>query len=123
MVLADSNLLIYATQPDFGELRVWLLENLPSVSIISRVEILGYHKLQPLEKNALIELLDCLEQIYPTPVTYEIAIQLRQQQRLTLGDALIAATCLERGYRLATANLADFTRIDELIVFNPLASR
>lgn len=59
MVLADSNLLIYATQPGSVRLRVWLLDNLPKVSIISRVEILGYHKLQSAERNALLELLDC----------------------------------------------------------------
>lgn len=58
--------------------------------------------------------------MYLTPATYEIAIQLRQRQKLSLGDALIAATCLEQGYRLATANLTDFARIEELEVFNPM---
>lgn len=36
--------------------------------------------------------------------------------------ALIAATCLEQGYRLATANVADFDWIEELKAFNPLAT-
>ena len=44
-----------------------------------------------------MELLNSLELIYLTPASYEIAIQLRQQRKLTLGDALIAATCFERG--------------------------
>lgn len=43
MVLADSNILIYATQPEHAKLRQWLLDTLPKASIISRVEILGYH--------------------------------------------------------------------------------
>jgi len=102
MVLADSNILIYATQPEHAKLRQWLLDTLPKASIISRVEILGYHKLQDAEKAALTELLDNLELVYLTPACYEIAIQLRQRQKLTLGDSLIAATCLERGYALAT---------------------
>jgi hypothetical protein len=46
--------------------------------------------------------------------------KLRQQRKLTLGDALIAATCLERGYTLATCNIGDFAWIEELKVFNPL---
>jgi len=46
MILADSNILIYTTQPEHAKLRQWLLDTLPKVSIISRVEILGYHKLQ-----------------------------------------------------------------------------
>lgn len=48
MVLADSNILIYATQPEHAKLRQWLLDTLPKISIISRVEILGYHKLPSL---------------------------------------------------------------------------
>lgn len=120
MALADSNILIYATQPEHAKLRQWLLDTLPKVSIISRVEILGYHRLQETEQAALTELLDNLELIYLTPACYEIAVQLRQRQKLTLGDALIAATCLERGYTLATANIGDFRWIEELKAFNPL---
>ncbi|MHB1401711.1 MAG: PIN domain-containing protein [Thiobacillus sp.] len=55
MVLADSNILIYATQPEHAKLRQWLLDTLPKASIISRVEILGYHKLQDAEQAALTE--------------------------------------------------------------------
>lgn len=119
-MLVDSNILIYATKPEHVKLRQWLIETLPKASVISKVEILGYHKLNSAEKVALTELLNSLELIYLTPACYEIAIQLRQQRKLTLGDALIAATCLERGYKLATCNTSDFTWIDELQVFNPL---
>lgn len=120
MVLADSNILIYATQPEHQKLREWLLDTLPKVSIISCVEILGYHKLQVDEKAALTELMDSLELIYLTAATYEIAIRLRQQHRLTLGDALISATCIEHGFHLATNNVADFRQIEGLILTNPL---
>ncbi len=120
MILADSNILIYATQPEHSKLRQWLLVTLPKVSIISRVEILGYHKLQEAEQAALTELLDNLELVYLTPACYEIAIELRQRQKLTLGDALIAATCMEKGYALATANIGDFSWVEELKAFNPL---
>ena len=84
------------------------------------MEILGYHKLQPAEKVALTELLNSLDVVYLTPASYEIAFQLRQQQKITLGDSLIAATCLEKGYALATCNIGDFNWIGELKVFNPL---
>ncbi|MFA7243485.1 MAG: type II toxin-antitoxin system VapC family toxin [Sulfuricellaceae bacterium] len=119
-MLVDSNILIYATKPEHAELRHWLVEALPKLSIISKVEILGYHKLHAAEKAALTESLNNLELIYLTPACYEIAIQLRQQRKLTLGDALIAATCLEWGYVLATCNTGDFAWIDELKLFNPL---
>lgn len=120
MVLADSNVLIYATQPQQEKLREWLLDTLPKVSIVSRVEILGYHKLQKIEQATLTELLDNLELIYLAPACYEIAIQLRQQQKITLGDSLIAATCIEHNYTLATASTVDFRWIETLKVFNPM---
>ena len=119
-MLVDSNILIYATKPEYTKLRQWLVDTLPKASVISKVEILGYHKLHTAEKAALTELLNSLELIYLTPASYEIAIQLRQQRKLTLGDSLIAATCFERGYTLATSNVGDFAWIEELKVFNPL---
>jgi hypothetical protein len=119
-MLVDSNILIYATRPEQSRLRQWLTDTLPKASIISKVEILGYHELQIAERIALTELLNSLELIYLTPSSYEIAIQLRQQRKLTLGDSLIAATCLERGYVLATGNTGDFAWIGELKIINPL---
>jgi len=59
--------------------------------------------------------------VYLTPSSYEIAIGLRQQRRLALGDALIAATCLEHSLGLATVNTDDFRWIGELSVVNPLS--
>ncbi len=122
-MLADSNILIYATKPEYPALRKWMIDILPKISVISKVEIPGYHKLHLTEKVALKDLLNSLDLIYLTPSSYEIAIQLRQQRKLTLSDALIAATCLERGYALATCNTGDFTWIDELNVFNPLEAK
>lgn len=122
-MLVDSNILIYASHRDRADLRSWLLDTLPRVSVISRVEILGYHRLQAAEESALEELLDCLELIYPTSATFEIAIRLRQQQRLSLGDAMIAATCIEHGLKLATHNVADFLNIEGLLLIDPVADQ
>ena len=80
----------------------------------------GLPQIAVYRKVALTELLNSLDVVYLTPASYEIAIQLRQQQKITLGDSLIAATCLEKGYALATCNMGDFNWIGELKVFNPL---
>ena len=98
-MLADSNILIYATKPEHHAVRQWLIETLPKVSVISKVEILGYHKLNSDEKLALTDLLSSMELIYLTPSSYEIAIQLRQQRKLTLGDALTLPLALKKGAR------------------------
>lgn len=96
------------------------MDNDPSYSIISRVEVLGFARLQPIEKQAITELLDDLRIIYLNPSCYEIAIILKQQRKMSLGDALIAATCIENNKILATRNVADFEWIENIEVLNPL---
>lgn len=120
MILVDSNLLIYAVQPNYADLRTWLLKTLPKASVISRVEVLGYHKLKTQEQKALENLLNVLETIYPTATTFELAIGLRQRRKMLLGDALIAATCIEHNLILATNNTADFAWVAEITLLNPL---
>lgn len=119
-MLADSNLLIYAIQPQHASLRAWLVETLPAVSIISQVEVLGWHRLSDAERAAFEPLFSTLDILLPTLSTFEIAIGLKQVRRMTLGDALIAATALEHGLTLATRNTADFRHIDGLALLDPM---
>jgi predicted nucleic acid-binding protein len=119
-LLIDSNVIIYAVQAQFCDLRRWIIDNDPQYSIISRVEVLGYAGLQSVERQAITELLDNLEIVYLSPNCYELAIALKQQRKMSLGDALIAATCLEHRKIIATRNIADFNWIDNLEVINPL---
>ena len=46
MTLIDSNLIIYAVQAEYKNLREWSIDNEPSHSIIIRVEVLGFARLQ-----------------------------------------------------------------------------
>ena len=119
-MLIDSNLIIYATQLPYTQLRGWLVDYATHYSAISRLETLGYHRLGDAEKQALMAILENLDILMIEKVTIEIAITLRQQRKMSLGDALIAATCLEYGLPLATANVKDFEWIDGLVIHNPL---
>lgn len=119
-MLIDSNLIIYATQPPYVQLRSWLVNYATHYSTISRLETLGYHRLSEPEKQALIAILDNLDILMISKVTIEIAIALRQQRKMSLGDVLIAATCLEHNLPLATANDKDFEWINGLIIHNPI---
>lgn len=121
-MLIDSNIIIYAAQPQHTALRQWIAQHVPAVSAISYVEVLGYHRLTPAEKQAL-ELFFAAATILPLsqPILEE-AIKLRQQRKMTVGDALIAATCLVHQLTLVTHNTKDFTWIAGLTVFDPLAS-
>ncbi len=46
-------------------------------------------------------------------------IQLRQQHRIKLPDAIIAATALVHGLPLLTRNVADFQRVAGLVIMDP----
>jgi predicted nucleic acid-binding protein len=119
-MLIDSNLIIYAASGIYPNLVNWFLENELSVSAVSMVETLGYHKLKPREKTALDTIFSTLTILYPSPEVFQSAIELRQQRAMSLGDALIAATALNGNLTLATHNTKDFSRIKSLTVLDPV---
>ncbi len=120
MILLDSNLIIYITSGQYPELTNWFLDNTPSVSVVSMVEVLGYHSLKSGEKAELENFFSRLNLIYPVAEEFQRAIELRQKHAMSLGDALIAATALTHALTLATHNTKDFTWIKSLDVFDPL---
>jgi predicted nucleic acid-binding protein len=50
------------------------------------------------------------------------AVRLRQQRKMTLGDALIGATALANGLTLVTRNVPDFDWIEGLRILDPFGS-
>ena len=120
-MLLDSNLFVYAIQPHYAGLRQWCLQQPIYASDITRLEVLGYHNLNELDKRDLTYFFE-ITTVYPiTPLIISSAIQLRQQRRMSLGDAVIAATALEYRQTLATRNIDDFAWVEGLKVVNPLA--
>ena len=120
MILADSNLIIYAASGKYPDLVEWFAENKPVVSAVSLVEVLGYHKLKTEEKEVLENLFAELSVVYPSVEIFLKAIELRQQRNVSVSDALIAATALFHNLILATHNISDFDWVDELDVLDPL---
>lgn len=88
MILADSNLIIYAASGKYPLLLDWFAENQPVASAVSLVETLGYYKLTAQEKEALELLFEELTVLYPTAEVFQMAVDLRQQRSVSLGDAL-----------------------------------
>ncbi len=119
--LLDSNTLIYAARPEltYAALRQWVQRPDVSVSALTQVEVLGFHRLQEDDEIYLRLLLARLpEQPVTTPILQR-AILVRQQFRLKTVDALIAATALVHGLELVTAD-TDFAPVAGLVVVNPL---
>ena len=119
-MLIDSDIIIYAAKPEYTELRQFIARHSPSVSVISYVEVLGYHSLPPDDKAHFGKFFQTSRLL---PISQEIldqAVRLRQQRNILLGDSLIAGTALSYGLTLLTHNTSDFKWIDELTLFDPL---
>lgn len=119
-MILDSNILIYAIQPNYEYLIDWILKELPSVSVVSQIEVLGYHKLSQQQKKQFEVLFNNLTILSINTAISNRAIALKQQQKMSLGDSLIAATALEYNLPLITRNTQDFQWIGALSVINPI---
>lgn len=120
ILLIDSNIIIYASRPEYGSLRSFIREQTPYVSAISKVEVLGYHKLDENERNLLTRF---FEIAFILPVSEEVineATELRRKYNMSLGDALIAATATIWQMALVTRNTKDFKAIQGLEILDPL---
>jgi predicted nucleic acid-binding protein len=118
--LVDSNVLIYAARPGADDLRRSIPWREVAVSVVTRIEVLGYHRLSDPEREALEALFSALEVVPVSDDVAERAIELRRRRRMSLGDSIIAATALVEGIPLVTHNVSDFTGIADLQVEDPL---
>lgn len=88
------------------------------LSVVVRIELLswagGEANMQPIHEFIAASLVLPLDE----PVIQQ-TIRLRQQHRIKLPDAIIAATALAHGLPLITRNVADFQGITGLGVINP----
>lgn len=121
MMLLDSNIVIYASKPEYSRLHKLIAEHAPAVSAISYVEVLGYHQLTESDRLHFLGFFSSALILPITTAVIERAALLRQARKMSLGDALVAATALLTGRTLVTRNIKDFSWIDGLILLDPLA--
>lgn len=121
MVL-DTNILIYATGPESPKVQRWIVDPDAKVSVASRIETLGFHRITPAETNVLLTLFRTLPELPLDEPVVSRAIALRQQQRMGLADAIIAATALVHGLPLVTRNTQDFKHVAGLQLIDPFAT-
>ncbi len=120
MILLDSNIIIYSAQPKFAYLRPLVSNPANAFSAFTMLEVLGYPRLAPVDKNYFESVFQMLEVLEINRPILNQAIALRQQKKMTPGDAIIAATALVHGCEIYTRNESDFNWVDGLKVTNPL---
>lgn len=120
-MLLDSNILIYGASGEHPALDAILDRTDLAAASVTRIETLGYHGLSDIERHWL-ETAFARMQILPLDdAVAERAIGLRQERRMALADAIIAATALVHGLPLVTRNVDDFSHLAELEIKNPFA--
>ncbi len=83
-MLVDSNILIYAAQPEYAQLRRFIADSTPAVSATSYVEGLGYHQLED-EERQYLEAFFRLAQVLPlSQAVLEQAVALRHSGKCPL---------------------------------------
>jgi len=110
--LIDTNILVYILQGN-PKVRYFAQEEFLAVSCVTEMETLGKYQIFEEEKEIVEELLGECNIIDITYKIKQIAIKLRQNYRIKLPDAIIAATAIQQNLTLVTADKG-FSKISEL---------
>jgi predicted nucleic acid-binding protein len=121
--LIDSNILIYfitGSAPD--DVLITIRSILVSsfyISIISRIEVLGWNKHTPESYKKTSDFLHYSTIIPVDEAVANQAILIRQRTHTKLPDAVIAATAIHLSATLVTRNCKDFISVPGLELMNP----
>ena len=102
-----------------NELRNLYTSNSPLISALSYLEVLGFHNLANDEKKYFEIFFNASGLLEISKEILDEADKLRQKQKMTVGDAIIAGTALKYDLTLVTRNTKDFVNIKKLQMFNP----
>jgi hypothetical protein len=120
MKILDSNILIYSQLTEFAYLRPLVFDEENAVSKISQLEVLGFHRLDEKAKCYFESCFQMLGIIDISGAIIDRATALRQRRKMSLGDAIVAATALHQNATLLTRNVTDFADITDLNIVNPI---
>lgn len=115
-MLLDSNIIIIASKLVQVKLISYLRNNEKNLhtSIVSQIEVLGYHQLKEVEKKFLQNFFNAIPILPLNDIVAAKAIELRQRKPISLADAIIAATALTYDLTLFTDNIKDYVGIKGL---------
>jgi predicted nucleic acid-binding protein len=125
MYFLDTNSIIYFLQ-EYKELdpifdRIAEGKAIPMISVITKIELLGFPDLGADEEKQIRELLDNFDVADLSDEIIEETIKIRKEHHLKIPDAIIAASCVVSKAILVTRDLEGFRRVRKLRILNPFA--
>lgn len=121
--LIDTNIIIYFLEKKIPEMHqekvAAIFRNSFNISTITKIEVLGWHKIPNAEKQKLNRFIGNAQVFYVDERVEEMSILLKQTQKMTSPDAIIAATATMNNLILLTRNVKDFKKVAGLKIYNP----
>ncbi|MBW4891472.1 type II toxin-antitoxin system VapC family toxin [Mucilaginibacter sp. HMF5004] len=94
-----------------------IIDNVPNVSVISKIEVLGFNA--PDEHyQLLVNFMNDALVLDLTSEIVDVSIAIRKKHKTKLPDAIIAATAKFYGFTLISRNTSDFKNIEGLTVID-----
>lgn len=119
-ILLDTNVIIYLSKKTLLPEQIFKEGNTNSISVISKMELLGYPFKNHLEEQYLLEILNALVIVPLTDEIVNLTIEIRKKYKIKLPDAIIYATAKALNAKLITNNITDFNKTDETVeLINP----
>ncbi len=123
MYLLDTNTVIHflnASLPPSAMLFMnTVVDEQSNISVISKIETLGYNFTDVTEKNIMEAFVDASTVLHINDDVVNQTIALRKSRKIKLPDALIAATALVYKLTLLTNNTKDFENINGMNCIDP----
>ena len=115
--LFDSNIIIYLSK---REISLSFLDQFDDhyISVITYMEVLGYRFRDAKEEKFIKEMLGVFRILYIDQKIADMVIRIRQEVRIRLPDAIIAATAKTANLYLVTRNIEDFKKV-KVQITNP----
>lgn len=121
--LLDTNVVINYLEASLPKDSMLLLNTIvdekPIISIITKIETLGYNFKTHDEQIVMETFINACTVIHINNDIVDKTISIKKAKKIKLPDAIIAATALLNDLVLLSRNLADFKSIEELIVTDP----
>jgi hypothetical protein len=118
--LIDTNVIIdYFGNKLPLEAKELLLRTDVIISAVTQIEVLGWKGATEKQLQPLYDFMELVTILQINKSVIEATIKIRQEKKIELGDAIIAATAFTHNLTLITRNTADFKNIPNLNIINP----